>query len=66
MGLATELQEKLMETFDDNINSERKVDRFKAILAAFISGAIDGAVVMYPFMCTALFAVAFCNRKKCK
>lgn len=47
MEMAKHLQEALNEVYWDNIFEDSKVKKAKAIGAAFLSGAIDGAVIAY-------------------
>lgn len=54
MNLATNLQEKLDEVYWDNCNKDSKLKKCKANGAALLCGAIDGAVLIYPFMFAAL------------
>lgn len=54
MNMAKHLQEKLDEVYDDNIFEDSKLKKCKACGAAFLSGAIDGAVIAYPFMLAGL------------
>lgn len=49
MSMAKHLQEKLDEVYWDNYG-EGKLGTAKAVGAAFLSGAIDGAVIVYPFL----------------
>lgn len=50
MMLATLLQEKCEEVYWENITKDSIRKKCTAILAVMISGAIDGAVIAYPFM----------------
>lgn len=50
MGITRYLQDYLEEVYDDNILEDSKAKKAKAIGAAFLSGAIDGAVFVYPFL----------------
>lgn len=54
MMLATLLQEKCEEVYDSNIAENSIWKKRKALLAAVLSGAIDGAVIAYPFMLISL------------
>lgn len=54
MMLATLLQEKCEEVYYENITEDSIWKKCTAILAAMISGAIDGAVIVYPFMLISL------------
>lgn len=60
MDLATKMQEVLNDCYYDNCDDESRLKRVKATAAAFLSGAIDGAVIVYPLMLISLF----CSRKK--
>lgn len=48
--MARYLQEKLEEIWNENITKDSKVSKLKAVSAASASGAIDGAVLMYPYL----------------
>ena len=54
MMLATLLQEKCEEVYYENITEDSIGKKCIANLAAMISGAIDGAVIAYPFMLISL------------
>ena len=54
MDLAKQMQEKLYEVYVDNYDSDSKLKKLKAVLAAMAGGAIDGAVIAYPVMLVAL------------
>lgn len=54
MDLAKQMQEKLYEMYVDNYYSDSKFGKSKAFLAAMAGGAIDGAVIVFPIMFTAL------------
>lgn len=56
MDLATMMQEALTDYYYDNCDDESRLKRVKATSAAFLSGAIDGAVIVYPLMLISLFA----------
>ena len=56
MNLATKMQEKLEDIWNENWVSDRKRDKVKAVTAALCSGAIDGFVLMGPIMLAGLFA----------
>lgn len=58
MNFASEWQEKLHDIWDENWDSDKKLDRVKARAAAMCSGAIDGAVIMYPIMLVSLFVAS--------
>ena len=62
MELATKMQEVLNDYYYDNCDDESKLKRVKAT-AAFLSGAIDGAVIVYPWMLISLFAAGRKIRK---
>ena len=47
MMLASLLQEKCKEVYDSNIAENSIWKKRKALLATFLSGAIDGAVIAY-------------------
>lgn len=63
MELATKMQEVLNDYYYDNCDDESKLKRVKATAAAFLSGAIDGAVIVYPWMLISLFAAGRKIRK---
>lgn len=63
MNFATQMQEKLKDIYDNNIISDRKRDKAKALAAAMCNGAIDGFVIMYPVVFAAL-VVADCKLKR--
>ena len=54
MMLATLLQEKCEEVYYENITEDSIKKKCTAILAAIISGVIDGAVIVCPFMLISL------------
>mgnify|MGYP006886103836 CR=1 FL=1 len=56
MDLATKMQEVLNDCYYDNCDDESRPKRVKATTAAFLSGAIDGAVIVYPLMLISFFA----------
>jgi hypothetical protein len=64
MNLATKMQDKLNEVYWENFDSDSKLKKAKANLAAFTCGAIDGAVIMYPFVLAALCYANWKTRKK--
>lgn len=49
-GMATKLQKKCDEVYWDNILEDSKLKKCKAYGAAFLGGAIDGAVIAYPML----------------
>lgn len=49
MELATMIQEKCKEIFDENYGTG-KIGTIKAIGASILSGAVDGAVIAYPIV----------------
>lgn len=55
MEFASKWQETLHDIWDENWDSDKKLDRVKARAAAMCSGAIDGAVIIYPFMLVSLY-----------
>lgn len=56
MKMATKLQKKCDEVWDENYYEDSKLKKAKAIGAAMLSGAIDGAVIVYPIMLVGLIA----------
>lgn len=56
MELATMIQTKCSEIYDENYG-EGKLRTLKAIGAAMLSGAVDGAVIAYPFVLGSLMIV---------
>lgn len=54
MRYATELQDWCDDIWAENWYSTSKLNKCKAYSAAMLSGAIDGAVIMYPIVLTAL------------
>lgn len=54
MMLATLLQAKCEEVYYENITKDSIIKKCTAILAATISGGIDRAVIVYPFMLISL------------
>ena len=64
-GLASMIQDKCVEVYDENYG-ESKIKTIKAVLAAMLSGAIDGMIVSWPFMYGALVHVVIKNNKKSK
>ena len=54
MKLATLLQEKCEEVYWENITKDSIRKKCTAILAVMISGGIDGAVIVYPYMLISL------------
>lgn len=56
MNMATKLQKKCDEVWDENYYEDSKLKKAKAIGAAMLSGAIDGAVIVYPIMLVGLIA----------
>lgn len=63
MMLATLLQAKCEEVYYENITEDSIWKKCIAKLAAMISGAIDGAVIVYPFV---LISVIIANHKLAK
>lgn len=57
MMLATLLQAKCEEVYYENITEDSIWKKCIANLAAIISGGIDGAVIVYPFMFISLMIV---------
>lgn len=58
MMLATKLQNKLMEIYDEKIFEDSKFSKVQAVSAAFASGVIDGAVIMYPYLLICMMLIA--------
>lgn len=63
MELATMIQEKCKEIYDENYGTG-KLGTLKAIGAAILSGAVDGAVIAYPIMLGSLVLVTKVMTKK--
>lgn len=63
MGLATMIQEKCKEIYDENYGTG-KLGTLKAIGAGILGGAVDGAVIAYPFMLGSLVLVNKVMTKK--
>lgn len=60
---ATAIQEWCLDIWRENWNSTSKLNTCKAFGAAMLSGAIDGAVFMYPIVLTALIMSNKQNKK---
>lgn len=56
MELATMIQTKCREIYDENYG-EGKLRTLKAIGAAMLSGAVDAAVIVYPYVLGSLILV---------
>lgn len=63
MELATMIQEKCKEIYDENYGTG-KLGTLKVIGAAILSGAVDGAVIAYPIMLGSLVLVTKVMTKK--
>ena len=63
MELATMIQEKCKEIYDENYGTG-KLGTLKAIGAEILSGAVDGAVIAYPIMLGSLVLVKKVMTKK--
>lgn len=50
MNIASKIQKKCDEIWNDNYFEDSKIKRLKAFGAAVVSGVIDGAVIAYPIM----------------
>ena len=50
MNMASKIQNKCDEIWDENFYEDSKLKKLKAAGATILSGAIDGAVIAYPFM----------------
>lgn len=50
MNIASKIQKKCDEIWNDNYSEDSKFKRLKAFGAAVVSGVIDGAVIAYPIM----------------
>lgn len=66
MMLASLLQEKCEEVYDSNIAEDSIWKKCKASLAAFLSGAIDGAVIAYLPMLISLWLISYDTTKQQK
>ena len=63
MELATMIQAKCKEIYDENYG-EGKLRMLKAIGAAMLSGAVDGAIIAYPIILGSLVLVTKVMTKK--
>ena len=50
MNMASKIQNKCDEIWEENWYEDSKLKKLKAAGAAILSGAIDGAVIAYPIM----------------
>ena len=50
MNMASKIQKKCDEVWDENYFEDSKLKKLKATGAAILSGFIDGAVIAYPIM----------------
>lgn len=66
MKLASLLQEKCEEVYYSNIAENSIWKKCKALLAAFLSGVIDGAVIMYLPMQISLWLISYKASKQQK
>ena len=63
MGLATMIQEKCKEIYDENYGTG-KLGTLKAIGAGILSGVVDSAVIAYPITLGAIVLVKKVMTKK--
>ena len=66
MNMASKIQNKCDEIWEENWYEDSKLKKLKAAGAVILSGAIDGAVIAYPIMVGIdLYTIYKCN-KICK
>ena len=63
MNMASKIQNKCDEIWEENWYEDSKLKKLKAAGAAILSGAIDGAVIAYPIMVGIdLYNIYKCNK----
>lgn len=63
MNMASKIQNKCDEIWEENWYEDSKLKKLKAVDAAILSGAIDGAVIAYPIMVgISLYTIYKCNK----
>ena len=63
MNMASKIQNKCDEIWEENWYEDSKLKKLKAAGAAILSGAIDGAVIAYPIMVGInLYTIYKCNK----